>query len=126
MGLVCLGAAMVAVTATHIPAITQDPDALSRVIQGVIQGVMAGIGFLGAGVLVKGQGRGSVKGMTTAAAIWVAAAIGMAAGLASWAVFLIGSALALLLIVALHPVEVWLENKAVKRDRGRDKDDEQP
>ncbi|ESQ87219.1 hypothetical protein ABAC460_20835 [Asticcacaulis sp. AC460] len=125
MGLVCLGSAMVAVTAQHIPALMQHPDALSRVVQGVIQGVMAGIGFLGAGVLVKGT-RHTVYGMTTAAAIWVAAALGIAAGLASWTVFGVGAGLTLLLLVVIHPVEVWLEKQAQKRQGRQVIDDEQP
>jgi putative Mg2+ transporter-C (MgtC) family protein len=125
MGLVCLGSAMVAVTAQHIPALMAYPDALSRVVQGVIQGVMAGIGFLGAGVLIKGT-RHTVYGMTTAAAIWVAAALGIAAGLASWTVFGVGAGLTLLLLVVLHPVEEWLEKQAQKRRPPPGQDDDQP
>lgn len=114
MGLVALGAAMVSVTAVHIPAIVNDADAMSRTIQGVIQGVLAGIGFIGAGVLIKGS-RHTVYGMTTAAAIWVTAALGMTAGLATWDIFGIGAALALMLIIGARPVEAWLERMAEKR-----------
>ena len=50
---------------------------LSRVVQGLI----AGIGFLGAGAIIKGNDEEKVKGLTTAAGIWMTAAIGMAAGM---------------------------------------------
>ncbi|CAM5440198.1 MgtC/SapB family protein [Eoetvoesiella caeni] len=46
----------------------------------VMQGVVAGIGFLGAGAILKLERNGEVKGLTTAASIWVAAAVGIAAG----------------------------------------------
>lgn len=54
-----------------------DHAAVSRVIQGVI----AGIGFLGAGTILKIGERAEVLGLTTAASIWVTAAVGVAAGL---------------------------------------------
>jgi putative Mg2+ transporter-C (MgtC) family protein len=46
----------------------------------VMQGVIAGIGFLGAGAIIKLQDE-SVKGLTTAAGIWLTAAVGVAAGM---------------------------------------------
>jgi putative Mg2+ transporter-C (MgtC) family protein len=54
-------------------------DPLSRVMQGVI----TGIGFLGAGVIIQGKS-GNVKGLTTAAMVWVAAALGLACGAGYW------------------------------------------
>lgn len=118
MGLVALGSAMIAVLASHIPLIADHPDALSRVIQGVIQGVMAGIGFIGAGVMVKGRGR-EVHGLTTAAAVWVTAALGITAGLGTWSVFLPGAAIALFLIAVVYPVEQWLEAIAERKGRAK-------
>ena len=115
MGLVSLGAAMLAVVAVNLPQLADKPDAVGRVVQGVIQGVMAGIGFLGGGVLIQGRHSLKVHGMTTAAAIWATAALGIAAGLASWPVFLIGGALVLLLLVAAHPLEKMIENRGRKR-----------
>lgn len=50
---------------------------LSRVLQGVI----AGIGFLGAGAILKQKERNDIKGLTTAASVWMTAAIGVAAGM---------------------------------------------
>ncbi|MGO4327404.1 MgtC/SapB family protein [Cupriavidus sp. 2TAF22] len=47
----------------------------------VLQGLASGIGFLGAGAIIKLNDEGSIKGLTTAASIWMVAAIGVAAGL---------------------------------------------
>lgn len=118
MGLVALGAAMISVIATHLPMIAHHPDALSRVIQGVIQGIMAGIGFIGAGVMVKGRGH-TVHGLTTAAAVWVTAALGVTAGLGVWSVFVPGAAAALFLIAVVYPVESWLEGIAERKGRSK-------
>ncbi|MDC7674505.1 MgtC/SapB family protein [Asticcacaulis machinosus] len=122
LGLVALGAAMVAVTSTHIDALLGHPDALSRTIQGVIQGVMAGIGFIGGGVVIRDQDQMKVHGLTTAAAVWVTAALGIAAGLATWPVFLIGGALALLLLIVAHPIEEKIEMWAARKRDPADKD----
>ena len=53
-------------------------------VQGIIQGVMAGIGFIGAGVILRDTKEKTVKGLTTAATVWVTAALGIACGLAAW------------------------------------------
>ncbi|ODT81166.1 MAG: methyltransferase [Nitrosomonadales bacterium SCN 54-20] len=72
--LVAVGAAVFVL----VPQQMQMPDAeLSRVIQGVITGV----GFLGAGTILKRTSEETVKGLTTAAGLWLTAAIGIAAGL---------------------------------------------
>lgn len=51
LALVSLGAATVTVASVQFSVMAEHPDALSRVVQGVIQGVMAGISFIGAGVI---------------------------------------------------------------------------
>ncbi|AOG21833.1 MgtC/SapB family protein [Acidovorax sp. RAC01] len=61
----------------------------------VMQGVIAGIGFLGAGTILKGNAEGQVRGLTTAAGIWMTAAIGIAAGLGQEATAVLCTALAL-------------------------------
>ena len=72
--LVAVGAAIFVL----VPQQMQMPDAeVSRVIQGVITGV----GFLGAGTILKSASEETVKGLTTAAGLWLTAAIGIAAGL---------------------------------------------
>jgi putative Mg2+ transporter-C (MgtC) family protein len=111
LGLVALGSALAAVATIQFPGIAENPDAASRVLQGLIQGVMAGISFIGAGVILRDVGAKSVEGLTTAATVWVAAALGIACGLAAWGAALFGLGLALFLLV----VVAWVES-AVARD----------
>jgi hypothetical protein len=63
LGLVSLGAATVAVAGIQVQGIAENPDALSRVVQGVIQGVMAGISFIGAGVILRNVETRNVEGI---------------------------------------------------------------
>lgn len=74
-----------------------DPESLSRVLQGVI----SGIGFLGAGTILKGTRRGQIYGLTTAAGIWFTAAVGIAAGLGRIVTALLGTILALLTLMLI-------------------------
>ena len=75
----------------------------------VIQGVIAGIGFLGAGAIIKQQREESVQGLTTAAGVWMTAAIGIACGLGRETTAVISTLLALA-ILALVPR--WLEARS--------------
>ena len=86
LALVSLGAAAVTVAAIQFSFIDDHPDALSRVVQGVIQGIMAGISFIGAGVILRDPKAGDVSGLTTAATVWVTAALGIACGLGAWVI----------------------------------------
>jgi putative Mg2+ transporter-C (MgtC) family protein len=63
--------------------------------------IVTGIGFLGAGAILKDKG--SIKGLTTAASLWVVAAIGMAAGAGAWGVAV---ATTLIVLVSLWPLQV--------------------
>ncbi len=93
--LVALGSAMFIL----IPQQTGGADAdLTRIQQGLV----AGVGFLGAGSIIKGRAGGDVKGLTTAASIWLTAAIGMAAGIGREASAVLCTLLALM-IMALIP-----------------------
>ncbi|MET0605754.1 MAG: MgtC/SapB family protein [Beijerinckiaceae bacterium] len=111
LGLVSLGAALVALATVHHPLIAQQPDALSRVIQGVIQGVMAGVGFIGAGVIMRDLKAMEVYGLTTAATVWVTAALGIACALGSWRLVAAATCITLLLLVLARPLERMIENK---------------
>lgn len=106
LALVSLGAATVTVAAIQFNVMAEHPDALSRVVQGVIQGIMAGISFIGAGVILRDQGKQTVQGLTTAATVWVSAALGIACGLAAWTVVAVAAVLALVSLVGLY----WLDN----------------
>jgi len=67
----------------------------------VLQGIIAGVGFLGAGTILKGEGESQVKGLTTAAGIWLTAAIGVAAGLGRETTAVLSTLLALLVLWAM-------------------------
>ena len=89
--LVCLGAAMFVLSLEQGGG---GDDAMSR----VIQGIAAGIGFVCAGTILKGRSIADVKGLTTAAGLWTAAAIGVAVGLGREATAVLGTVLALLVL----------------------------
>ena len=82
------------------------PADLSRVIQGLV----AGIGFLCAGTILKSDDQDRVRGLTTAAGLWMTAAIGMAAGMGREVTAIISTVLALI-VLALVPLIV----KAIDR-----------
>jgi putative Mg2+ transporter-C (MgtC) family protein len=112
LALVSLGAAAVSVAAIQFSFLDNHPDALSRVVQGVIQGIMAGISFIGAGVILRDARAGEVTGLTTAATVWIAAALGIACGLGAWVIVVTTLALALFVLAGLHRADTWLSRRA--------------
>jgi putative Mg2+ transporter-C (MgtC) family protein len=87
-------------------------DAATRVMQGLV----AGIGFLGAGAILKLQDIRQVKGLTTAATIWVTAAIGMTIGLGLLWPALIGTILTFAVIYGMTWVDAWIEQLRPPRE----------
>jgi putative Mg2+ transporter-C (MgtC) family protein len=74
----------------------------------IIQGIAAGIGFVGGGTILKMTDQHEVRGLTTAANIWLAAAVGVAAG-AGWLIpAVVSTLLALVILYILYRVERWL------------------
>jgi putative Mg2+ transporter-C (MgtC) family protein len=73
-------------------------DGLSRVIQGMV----TGIGFIGAGTILKLNEQREIQGLTTAAGLWMTAAIGVAAGLGILGVAVIGTLVTVLVLVLEH------------------------
>src|SRR4051812_26051620 len=65
LGLVSLGTAVAALAAIQFPGMAENPDAASRVVQGILQGLMAGISFIGAGVILRDPKERVVEGLTT-------------------------------------------------------------
>jgi putative Mg2+ transporter-C (MgtC) family protein len=78
-------------------------DAISRVIQGII----TGIGFVGAGSILKREEDKKIEGVTTSAAIWMAAAIGVSAGLGGLGLSIIATALTLIVL----RITLWFEDR---------------
>ncbi|WAC27426.1 MgtC/SapB family protein [Ancylobacter sp. SL191] len=112
LGLVCMGAALISLTAVRVEGMAEDPDAMSRVVQGIIQGVMTGIGFLGAGVVLRNHRDLEIHGLTTAATVWVTAALGVACALASWHLIVLALVVTLVLLALVLPLERVLESRA--------------
>jgi putative Mg2+ transporter-C (MgtC) family protein len=104
LGLVGLATAMVVMLALPAGDLTRISDATSR----VIQGILTGIGFLGAGVIVRGEHRFRVHGLTSAACAWLAACAGIACGVGQWRIVIVGLAIASVLLLAGHRLERWL------------------
>lgn len=104
--LVAMGAALFVLVAQQSGIAAADN---SRVLQGII----AGVGFLGAGTILKGDTNGQVQGLTTAAGIWLTAAIGVAAGLGLEATAVLSTFLALIVLWAI-PVVHGLFARAAK------------
>ena len=100
--LVSLGAALFAIVGLLLGP--EDPSATSR----ILQGITAGIGFIGAGVIMRRPELQDVQGLTTAAAIWVVAAVGVGAGVGLWQTSLTALALTLIVLGLGERVDRWL------------------
>ena len=82
-------------------------DGISRVIQGIV----TGIGFIGAGAILKLQEKREIEGLTTAAGIWMTAAIGIAAGLGRWGLALVSTVLTWITLSVIGKIETWMNQK---------------
>jgi putative Mg2+ transporter-C (MgtC) family protein len=82
-------------------------DGLSRVIQGIV----TGIGFIGAGSILKLNEERDIQGLTTAASVWMTAAIGVAVGLGSLGVALLSTFLALVILSVVGALEYRAEKR---------------
>lgn len=102
--MVCLGTAVFVITCSSVG---MQFDAVSRVIQGLV----TGIGFIGAGTILKLEGQEEIKGLTTAAGIWMTAAIGITVGLGAVGVGLIGTVLALVILALAQPLEDFIQKR---------------
>jgi len=85
LSLVACSAASLVLAALHGSDGALHYDAMSR----VIQGLMTGLGFIGAGVIIRGQTDEKVHGLTTAAAVWTTAALDALCGIGAWKVIVV-------------------------------------
>ncbi|WP_417502145.1 MgtC/SapB family protein [Marinobacter sp.] len=98
--LVSLGASAFIIMGMHILFATAEGDPSARIDPTrIVEGVIGGIGFLGAGSII--QSRGSVQGITTGASIWMAGAIGVACGLGIFALAGMVTLMALIIMSVL-------------------------
>lgn len=102
--LVSLGAAMIMISAIDLCRdVPSSATALRLDPIGAISGIVGGIGFLGAGSILKDHD--NIHGITTAASIWVAAAIGICCGIGEYFTVIAGVILALIILVVLAILE---------------------
>jgi len=94
LGLVALGSAIVILSGSVYEGLHFGQDAVSR----VVQGILTGLGFLGAGAILRGKDGLEVQGLTTASTVWIAAALGVTAGLGAWFITITGTLVTLFLL----------------------------
>src|SRR5215467_1276839 len=100
LSLVSCGAAGLVLASLHSAGTTPHVDAMSR----VIQGIMTGVGFLGAGVIIRSQADDKIHGLTTAAAVWITAALGALCGMGEWKILIVLSAIIAVVLLIGGPV----------------------
>jgi putative Mg2+ transporter-C (MgtC) family protein len=103
LGLVGLGSAMVVVAVVNTGPGAADFSAASR----IVQGILTGIGFLGAGVIVHGARTKRVHGLTTAACTWLTACLGTVCGFAHPPLIVIAGILTAAVLIFGGPIERW-------------------
>jgi putative Mg2+ transporter-C (MgtC) family protein len=109
--LIALGSALFTIVSSLIGHEPGNTDRISAQI-------VTGIGFLGGGAILRSGS--TIHGMTTAATIWVNAAIGMAAGAGHFTLATVAAALTLVVLVVLPPIEIYFERRAGWPDRHQD------
>jgi putative Mg2+ transporter-C (MgtC) family protein len=105
--LVCLGAAVATIVVLKSPTgpfLVAEQNAIGR----VVQGILTGVGFLGAGVILRDPA-GHVTGLTTAATIWMCAVLGIVCGLGYWGILGITVILTTLVLLLGRPLERFAE-----------------
>ena len=92
---------LVAMGAALFVLIPQQAGVSSADLSRVLQGLIAGVGFLGAGAIITGTKSVETRGLTTAAGIWVTAAVGMAAGMGRESTALLSTLIALFILTVV-------------------------
>ena len=108
--LIAVGSALFTIMSASMSTGGADPGRIAAQI-------VTGIGFLGGGAIMRN--RDTVHGMTTAATIWVNAAIGVAAGTGHYSLATFAAALTLVVLVVLPPIETYFERRAGWPERHR-------
>ena len=111
--LVCLGTAVFVLSCSGVG---MSLEGLSRVIQGIV----TGIGFIGAGSILKLSEERDIQGLTTAAGVWMTAAIGVSVGLGSLGVALLSTFFTLIILALAGPLELRVEKR--RAVEGKEKD----
>jgi len=101
LGLVGLASALIVIAVGH------GEGDVSRVMQGIV----TGIGFLGAGVIIRSEKGKHVHNLTTAACVWLKACVGAACGVAEWRLLLIGAPIVAVLLIFGGAFEKWVHRR---------------
>ena len=109
--LVSLGCAIFIIGGMGI--VGRESEAVTR----IVQGIASGIGFLGAGTILKLDDKREIKGLTTASSIWLAAALGTAAGAGEFGLATASAIISVSVLGFLPPVEKWLARRHEERLR---------
>lgn len=102
---------LVALAGAFFVIVAQQGGLSNADLSRVIQGVAAGVGFLGAGTILKQSEQGLVLGLTTAAGLYFTTAIGIAAGMGREVTAILGTALALAVLTVLPRIGQWGEGR---------------
>jgi putative Mg2+ transporter-C (MgtC) family protein len=106
LALICVGATIFTICSYKL-GITDNPDRIAA-------NIITGVGFLGAGVIFRNGG--SVSGITTAATIWIAAALGMLIGIGEYMLALLSLGVSLFILYALQFIQNLIDTKFQHRD----------
>jgi putative Mg2+ transporter-C (MgtC) family protein len=74
----------------------------------VMQGIVTGIGFLGAGVIIRSENGKHVHNLTTAACVWLTACVGMACGVGQWRLLAVGAPIVAMILLFGGALEKWV------------------
>ena len=105
--LVCLAAALAMLLADILMTTTRRPDhgVISMDVMRLPLGILTGVGFIGGGAILRDQEGRSVEGLTTAASVWVTAALGCVCGLGEWKIAALATAVTLAMLLSGDLIE---------------------
>jgi putative Mg2+ transporter-C (MgtC) family protein len=116
--LVSLGAALATISGL---ALTMSPVEDSAAPGRIIQGLVAGIGFVGSGVILRRRDNHTVEGLTTAASIWVIAATGVAVGIGLWRASVMVVVISLVLLAVGSPIDRFIQRWGRRGDANHER-----
>jgi putative Mg2+ transporter-C (MgtC) family protein len=112
LALVSAGSALFTIVSFNMAVL--DPNQKSDVTR-IASSIITGIGFLGAGLIFK-VGAEGVRGLTTAATVWVSAALGMTVGIGSYFLAIAVTALIVTVLYLMHKLEEWVAKRFDTRE----------
>jgi putative Mg2+ transporter-C (MgtC) family protein len=105
LSLVSCGAAGLVLASFHAAGRVPNVDAMSP----VMQGIMTGVGVIGAGVMMRRQSDEKIHGLSTAATVWITAALGALCGIGEWKIIIILSLIIAMVLLTGGSVERWCD-----------------